>query len=50
MGKKSKYDLFGAQMVKIPQSIWERLVKEFGVDAAEQARDCLDLCAGVENE
>lgn len=51
MPTKSKYDLKGAQHVKIPSSIWEKYVEKFGKDqASEMIRDDLDLCIGVERQ
>ena len=49
MPKKSSYDLKDAQHLKVPQSIWDKYVEKFGDDAAEQARDNLELCIGVDN-
>lgn len=49
MSTKSKYDLSDSQMLRVPRSIWNRYVKKYEKDAAEHARDDLDLCVGVEN-
>lgn len=45
MVARSKYDLKGAQMLKVPLDVWKKFVKQFGDNAAEMARDCLDGCA-----
>lgn len=48
MKTKSKYDLSDSHMLRVPKSIWNRYVKKYKDDAAEQARDDLDLAIGVE--
>lgn len=48
MPTKSKYDLEGAQHVRIPREIWNAYVDKFGKEEApDQIRDDLDLCIAV---
>ena len=49
MPKKSKYDLEGAQSVKVPLTIWNAYVEKFGKDETpDTIRDDLELCIETE--